>query len=67
MDQNKLRIAHKLFYNLLNPSSLERRNVKFMLAATDPSTVAALRYIAANYPEDYYSWNDTALFLEFIK
>ena len=23
-------------------------------------------YIAANYQEDYNSWNDTALFLEFI-
>ena len=37
-----------------------------MLAATDLSTVAALRYIAANYPENYNFWNDAALFLEFI-
>ena len=42
MDQKILRIGHKLSHKVLDPSNLERQNVKLMLAATDPITVAAL-------------------------
>ena len=66
MDQNLSRVGHKLSHKVLSPSNLERQNVGLMIAATDPSTVAALRYVARQEKDKYMAWEDTALFLEFI-
>ena len=66
MAQKPLRIGNKLSHKVLHPSNLERQNVGLLLAATDPITVAALRYIASQHPDKYREWEDTALFLQLI-
>ena len=48
IDQSILRVGHKLSYKGLSPPNIERQNVGLMLAATDASTVAALRFMSAS-------------------
>ena len=62
MDQSLARVGHKLSHKVLNPSNLERQDVGLMVAATSPSTVAALRYVARQEKHTHLAWEDTALF-----
>ena len=45
---------------------MERQNIGLILAATDPITIAALRYIASQHSDKYREWKDTAPFLQLI-
>ena len=60
------KLAYKLTDKVLNPSVLERVNVKLAAAATDESTCAALRFFSEHRP-GCERFSDTATFLELIR
>ena len=60
------KLAYKLTDKVLNPSALERVNVRLAAAATHESTTAALRHFAT-HQNDCQQFADTAEFLELVR
>ncbi|QQP40436.1 Putative LOC101234561, partial [Caligus rogercresseyi] len=59
----KVRLAHKLSLKVLNPTSIEKTNVKLADATFHESTIGALKF----YSKDKPAFLETAEFAEFVR
>ena len=61
----EVKMAHRLTDKVLHPTNVERVNVHLAMAATDESTVSALRFFSQK--EEHQEFQGTADFLELLR